>query len=143
VTVDPNDGEPLFDLLQAVRGCRICAAKLPLGPRPIVQIDRGARLLIASQAPGRKAHLSGVPFEDASGDTLRAWLGIDRATFYESGKVAILPRGFCYPGRGRSGDLPPSPECAPLWHARLLRQMPNLALTLVIGRHADEWFRIL
>jgi uracil-DNA glycosylase len=137
VTVDPNDGEPLFDLLQAVRGCRICAAKLPLGPRPIVQIDRGARLLIASQAPGRKAHLSGVPFEDASGDTLRAWLGIDRATFYESGKVAILPRGFCYPGRGRSGDLPPSPECAPLWHARLLRQMPNLALTLVIGRHAQ------
>lgn len=124
-------------LLAEVHACRLCAAHLPLGPRPIVQIGRGAGLLIASQAPGRRAHLSGVPFDDRSGAVLRGWLGLDRARFYDPERVAILPTGFCYPGRGRGGDLPPRPECAPRWHAGLLAAMPELRLTLLIGRHAQ------
>jgi uracil-DNA glycosylase len=124
-------------LLAEVHACRLCAAHLPLGPRPIVQIGRGARLLIASQAPGRRAHLSGVPFDDRSGEVLRGWLGLDRASFYDPERVAILPTGFCYPGRGPGGDLPPRPECAPRWHAGLLAAMPELRLTLLIGRHAQ------
>lgn len=133
-SVDPAS---LADLLSEVRGCKVCNPKLPLGPRPVVQIGRDARLLIAGQAPGRKVHQSGIPFDDPSGDTLRAWLGIDRTTFYDPEKVAILPMAFCYPGRGKSGDLPPPPECAPLWQERLLQHMPNVRLTLVIGRHAQ------
>lgn len=129
---------PLIDLLNEVRHCKVCAHKLPLGPRPVVQIGSGARLLIAGQAPGRKVHLSGIPFDDPSGDTLRAWLGIDRATFYDPEQVAILPMAFCYPGRGRSGDLPPPPECTPLWQAKLLALMPTIELTLVIGHHAQR-----
>lgn len=119
-----------------VAACRLCAAQLPLGPRPIVQIGPGARVLIASQAPGRRAHLSGVPFDDRSGDVLRAWLGLDRATFYDPAQIAILPTGFCYPGPGAGGDLPPRPECAPRWHGRVLAAMPDVRLTLLIGRHA-------
>lgn len=124
-------------LLAEVRRCGLCAAQLPLGPAPIVQVGRGARVLIASQAPGRLAHLSGVPFADRSGDALRRWLGLERAVFYDPERVAILPMGFCYPGRGPGGDLPPRPECAPRWHARLLEAMPALRLVLVIGRHAQ------
>lgn len=127
----------LADLLNEVRQCRVCAAKLPLGPRPVFQIGSNARLLIAGQAPGRKVHQTGIPFDDPSGETLRTWLGIDRATFYDPDKVAILPMAFCYPGRGKSGDLPPTPECAPLWQERLLARMPSIQLTLVIGRHAQ------
>lgn len=124
-------------LCAEVAACRQCAADLPLGPRPIVQIGANARVLIASQAPGRRAHRSGVPFDDRSGDVLRGWLGLDRATFYDPERIAILPTGFCYPGHGPGGDLPPRPECAPRWHARLLAAMPMLRLTLVIGRHAQ------
>ena len=124
-------------LLAEVRRCRTCAAHLPLGPRPILQIGARARILIASQAPGRRAHESGVPFADRAGDTLRHWLGLDRATFYDPEIVAILPLGLCYPGRGPAGDLPPRPECAPRWHARLRALMPALRLTLVLGRHAQ------
>jgi uracil-DNA glycosylase len=102
-----------------------------------VQIGTGARLLIASQAPGRRAHESGVPFADRAGDTLRRWLGLDRDTFYDAEVVAILPIGLCYPGRGPGGDLPPRPECAPRWHARLRALMPEVRLTLVLGRHAQ------
>jgi uracil-DNA glycosylase len=115
----------------------MCAAHLPLGPKPILQIGPRARILIASQAPGRRAHLSGVPFADRAGDTLRQWLGLDRATYYDPEIVAILPIGLCYPGRGRSGDLPPRPECAPRWHAPLCAFMPAIRLTLVLGRHAQ------
>ena len=113
---------------------RPCAHKRPLGPRPIVQIGSEAKLLIASQAPGRKVHQTGAPFDDPSGDTLRAWLGVDRTTFYDPSQIAILPMAFCYPGYSRHGDLPPSPECAPLWRARLLALIPKVELTLVVGQ---------
>jgi uracil-DNA glycosylase len=120
-----------------VRRCRICAAHLPLGPKPIIQIGARARILIASQAPGRRAHETGVPFADRAGDTLRHWLGLDRATFYDPEVVAILPIGLCYPGRGPGGDLPPRPECSPCWHERLRAVMPAIRLTLLVGRHAQ------
>jgi uracil-DNA glycosylase len=132
----------LSELAQALalaRRCRLCADDLPLGPRPILQIGSRARLLIVSQAPGRRAHLSGVPFDDRSGDTLRGWLGLERADFYDPERVAILPVGLCYPGRGAGGDLPPRRVCAPLWHERLVALMPELSLILPIGRHAQEW----
>lgn len=115
----------------------MCAAHLPLGPKPIVQIGPRARILIASQAPGRRAHESGVPFDDRTGDNLRRWLGLDPARFYDPDMVAILPMGLCYPGRGRSGDLPPRAECAPRWHTRLCALMPAIGLTVVLGRHAQ------
>ena len=129
--------EGLSELLDQVRACGACAHKLQMGPRPVLQVSAQARILIAGQAPGRKVHQTGIPFNDPSGKTLRNWLGVDRTTFYDPKKIAILPMAFCYPGRGRSGDLPPSSECAPLWRERLLAQMPNLRLTIVIGRHAQ------
>lgn len=132
-----NTSLPL--LVQEVRNCRICAADLPHGPRPVLQIDERARILIASQAPGRRVHANGIPFDDVSGDRLRAWMGIDRPTFYDLARVAILPMGFCYPGTGRSGDLPPRTECAPAWRARLLACLPNLRLTIAVGRFAQAW----
>lgn len=126
----------LHNLLTQVRACTLCAAHLPLGPRPVLQMHSTARLLIAGQAPGRKVHASGIPFDDASGERLRAWLGISRNTFYDAAQVAILPMGFCYPGTGKAGDLPPRPECAPVWRGALLAQLENLQLTLVIGQYA-------
>lgn len=126
-----------FDsLVKEVRGCRICEAHLAAGPRPIIQIHPNARLLIAGQAPGRKVHESGTPFDDASGNRLRDWMGITRDVFYDAKSVAILPMGFCYPGTGKSGDLPPRKECAPAWRERLLAYLPKLELTLVIGQYA-------
>jgi len=130
---------PLAELLDEVRQCTLCAGQLPLGPRPVVQVGPTARILIAGQAPGRRVHASGVPFDDPSGERLRAWMGVDSATFYDARRVAILPMGFCYPGTGASGDLPPRAECAPTWRQRLLASMPNIALTLVIGRYAQSW----
>lgn len=126
-------------LLAEVRACTLCAAELPLGPRPVLQAHPAARILIAGQAPGRKVHASGVPFDDVSGDRLRAWLGVTREAFYDPRQFAILPMGFCYPGTGRSGDLPPRPECAPAWRARLLRGLRHVQLTLVIGQYAQAW----
>lgn len=126
-------------LLCEVRACRHCAAHLPLGPRPVLQAHPAARLLIAAQAPGRKVHASGVPFDDASGDRLRDWMGVTREMFHDATRTAILPMGFCYPGAGRSGDLPPRPECAPLWRERLLRGLERIELTLVIGRYAHAY----
>ncbi len=126
-------------LLAEVRACTLCAEHLPYGPRPVLQVHPDARILIAGQAPGRKVHESGVPFEDASGDRLREWMGVDRQTFYDPAKVAILPMGFCYPGTGKSGDLPPRPECAPAWREKLLASLPDVQLTLVIGRYAQEY----
>lgn len=123
-------------LLTDVRGCTLCTKHLPLGPRPIVQLQPSAQILIAGQAPGRKVHETGIPFNDASGDRLRSWLGISREVFYDAQQVAILPMGFCFPGTGKSGDLPPRPECAPAWRAQLLSQLRNIKLTLVIGRYA-------
>ncbi len=124
-------------LLAEIRACRICAAHLPLGPRPVVQASATSRLLIVSQAPGRKVHETGIPFNDPSGDRLRDWLGIDRDTFYDAGKIAIAPMGFCFPGTGKGGDLPPRPECAPAWHPRLFPLLTRVRLTLAIGQYAQ------
>lgn len=129
----------LIPLMDEVRACTVCQAQLPLSPRPIFQLHPEARILIASQAPGRRAHLSGVPFDDASGERLRAWLGVSRAEFYAPRHFAILPMGLCYPGRGKSGDLPPRRECAPAWRAPLLAGLTSLELTLVIGQYAQAW----
>ena len=131
--------ESLDALLVRVRACQLCAAHLPLGPRPVLQAATGARILIAGQAPGRKVHASGIPFDDASGERLRAWMGISRTPFYDPHQVAILPMGFCYPGMGRSGDLPPRPECAPAWRQPLLDHLPAVQLTLVMGHYALAW----
>lgn len=129
----------LQGLLREVRACTICAAHLPLPPRPVLQAGAAARILIAGQAPGRKVAASGVPFDDASGDRLRAWMGIDKAAFHDPDFIAILSMGFCYPGTGASGDLPPRPECAATWRERLLEQLPSIELTLVIGTYAQAW----
>ena len=124
-------------LASEVRACRVCA-DLPLGPRPILRVSRTATLLIASQAPGTKVHVSGTPWTDASGDRLRGWLGMEKDAFYDGARVAILPMGLCYPGRyAQGGDLPPRPACAPLWRGRLLALMPQLRLTLLVGSYAQ------
>ncbi len=130
----------LTSLLTEVRACTLCADHLPLGPRPIVQIHSSAKILIAGQAPGRRVHETGVPFNDVSGDRLREWLGIAREVFHDLRQVAILPMGFCFPGTGRSGDLPPRPECAPAWRTALLSHLKNLKLTLVIGQYAQAYY---
>lgn len=131
--------ESFTQLLRSVRDCRICEESLPLGPRPVLQIDPRARILIAGQAPGRRVHESGIPFDDPSGDRLREWLGISRETFYDPTKIAILPMGFCYPGTGKSGDLPPRPECPEAWRVELLQAIRHIELTLVIGIYAQRW----
>lgn len=125
----------LARLLADVRACEVCAADLPCGPRPVVHAHRGARLMIIGQAPGRRVHETGIAWNDPSGDRLRAWLGLDKDVFYGEG-VALMPMGFCYPGTGASGDLPPRPECAPLWHRPLLDALPNVELTLLLSRYA-------
>ncbi|WP_295877700.1 uracil-DNA glycosylase family protein [uncultured Zhongshania sp.] len=132
--------ETLPALLSAVRDCQLCAEHLPLGPRPIVIANASARLLIIGQAPGTRVHESGIPWNDPSGDRLRQWLAIDRDQFYSDTRLAIMPMGFCYPGKGRSGDLPPRKECAPQWHARLLAQMPAVDLVLLIGQYAQNYY---
>lgn len=131
--------ETLQELLDAIRTCQICAAHLPLGPRPVLHVSRTARLLIASQAPGTRVHETGQSFNDASGDRLRGWMGIDRATFYDSSRIALVPMGLCYPGRlPQGGDCPPRPECAPQWRERIMAQMPDIRLTLVVGSYAQQ-----
>jgi uracil-DNA glycosylase len=135
IAVDRATGK----LLRQVRACDLCAAFLPAGPRPVLQVHADARILIAGQAPGSKVHKTGIPFDDASGDRLRDWMGIDKAIFYDPTLIAMLPMGFCYPGTGKSGDLPPRPECAAKWRARLLARMPSIELTLVIGKYALDW----
>ena len=129
----------LESLLAEVRACTLCSEHLPYGPRPVLQARPAARILIAGQAPGRKVHESGAPFDDASGDRLRNWLGVSRETFYDADIVAILPMGFCYPGTGKSGDLPPRPECAPAWRRQLLARLKKIELTLVIGQYAQSY----
>jgi uracil-DNA glycosylase len=126
-------------LVDEVRNCQLCAKYLPLGPRPVLQVHSSARILIVGQAPGSKVHQTGIPFDDPSGDRLREWMGIDKKTFYDATRIAILPMGFCYPGTGKSGDLPPRPECAIAWREKLLACMPNIQLTLVIGQYAQAW----
>ena len=137
MTIVPS--QALAPLLKQVRACAICSAHLPLGPRPVLQVSARAKILIAGQAPGRRVHESGVLFDDASGDRLREWMGVERISFYDDSQIAILPMGFCYPGAGTSGDLPPRRECAPAWRTPLMAQMERVELTLVIGAYALAW----
>lgn len=133
--------ESLADACAAAAACTVCAADLPHGPRPVFRVHPDARLLIVGQAPGSKVHASGVPWDDPSGDRLRAWLALPPETFYDVRQVAIMPSGFCYPGRNpRGGDLPPRPECAPLWHPRLRPHLKSIRLTLLVGQYAQALF---
>lgn len=128
----------LEELVRTARACRVCAADLPLGPRPVLRARATARLLIVGQAPGTRVHETGIPWNDPSGERLRDWLAVDRATFYDESRIAIVPMGLCYPGRdARGGDRPPRPECAPLWHPPLIAALPAVELTLLIGRYAQ------
>lgn len=127
-------------LIQEIKNCQICAEHLPLGPRPVVSIHPEARIIIIGQAPGTKVHASGIPWDDQSGKRLRQWLNVDNSTFYDPSKFAIVPMGFCYPGKGKSGDLPPRPECAPQWHGKLLDLMPGIDLFLLIGQYAQSYY---
>ena len=134
-------GRALASLLREIRACRVCAAHLPLGPRPVLRAKASARLLIIGQAPGTKVHESGIPWNDRSGDRLRDWLQLDREDFYDESRVAIVPMGFCYPGVDKNGgDRPPRKECAPLWHDRVMRRLPNIALTLLVGSYAQAYY---
>lgn len=128
-------------LLTEVRACTLCHDHLPLGPRPIVRIKPSASILIIGQAPGTKVHETGVPWNDPSGDRLRDWMQVDRDIFYDEARIAIMPMGFCYPGRNpKGGDAPPRPECAPTWHDRLLAHLPDLSLTLLVGSYAQKHY---
>ena len=127
-------------LLADVRACQECECHLAHGPRPVIRAHSAARVLIIGQAPGAKVHESGVPWQDASGRQLREWLRMDEATFYNEKRVALMPMGFCYPGKGKSGDLPPRPECAPLWHERLRKRLKQVRLTLLIGQYSQAYY---
>lgn len=135
-----RDVATLEALLAAVRACRACEGELPLGPRPVLQASATARVLVVGQAPGARVHASGIPWDDASGARLRDWMGIDADAFYDASRVAIIPMGFCYPGRGESGDRPPRRECRELWLGRLLAKLPHVELTLLVGEHAQRHF---
>lgn len=127
-------------LLSEISACTVCTAHLPLIPRPVVSASPTSKILIIGQAPGTKVHASGIPWNDASGKRLREWMGVDSETFYNTSNIAIVPMGFCYPRKGSSGDLPPRPECAPLWHQLLLHQMKEIQLTLLIGQYAQRYY---
>ena len=135
----PDPARELDALLREIRACRLCEAHLPLGPRPVLAASASARLLIVSQAPGARVHETGIPWNDASGRRLREWLQLDEATFYDAQRVAIVPMGFCYPGRAGSGDAPPRPECRATWHPRLLPLLREVQFTLSIGQYAQAW----
>ncbi len=130
----------LSGLLHEVRACTVCAPYLPYPPRPVLRAESSARLLIVGQAPGRRVHETGIPWNDPSGDRLREWMQVPREVFYDESRIAIIPTGFCYPGKGPSGDLPPRPECAPLWHPRLRAALPKIRLTLLIGSYAQAYY---
>ncbi|MEQ9447328.1 MAG: uracil-DNA glycosylase family protein [Rhodospirillaceae bacterium] len=131
----------LVKILKETRACTLCAKELPLGPRPVLRAKAGARLLIIGQAPGTKVHESGVPWNDRSGDRLREWLDLDSEAFYDENRVAIVPMGFCYPGRdAKGGDLPPRKECAPTWHPRILPLLTKIELTLLVGSYAQAFY---
>lgn len=137
---EQQENKKVSDLLKEMRACRMCANFLPNEPRPILQASENSKLLIIGQAPGSKVQQTGVPWNDASGKNLREWLQISETVFYDANQVALMPLGFCYPGKGASGDLPPRSECAPLWHQRLLEVMPSIKLTLLIGSYAQNYY---
>lgn len=127
-------------LLAGVRECRACEAQLPLGPRPVLQAGEAARILVVGQAPGARVHATGIPWDDPSGERLRAWMGVEKDVFYDESRIAIIPMGYCYPGRGKSGDKPPRRECATLWLEQLLARLPRIELTVLIGLYAQRHF---
>ena len=130
----------LEKLTQEIRACTICKDHLPFEPKPVLRPSRTAKIIIVGQAPGTKVHNTGIPWNDPSGDKLREWMGVDRDIFYDDVKIAIMPTGFCYPGKGKSGDLPPRPECAPTWHPQLLKLMPQIELMLLIGMYSQKYY---
>lgn len=130
----------LDPLLSEIRACRHCEPHLPLGANPVIQAHQEAKLLIIGQAPGTRVHHSSIPWNDPSGDRLREWLGLDKTQFYDAKHIAIMPMGLCYPGKGRSGDLPPRKECAPMWHQKVLEALPNIGMTLLIGQYAQRYY---
>ena len=130
----------LRNLLAKVRQCRHCEPHLLLGANPVLSAETSARILIIGQAPGTRVHETGVPWNDPSGDRLRHWMGLDKSVFYDASRIAIVPMGFCYPGKGKSGDLPPRPECAPLWHDQIMNLLPEITLTLLVGSYAQNYY---
>ncbi len=128
--------QPLLKILEEARACKVCASSLPLGPKPLLAADPASRILIIGQAPGKATHLAGIPWKDRSGDRLRGWLGVTAEQFYDPTRIAVVPRGFCYPGSGATGDLPPRPECGPLWHPRILPLLNQVRLTVLLGSFA-------
>lgn len=126
-------------LLKEVRNCTLCADNIP-APNPVLRAAASARVLVVGQAPGTRVHASGIPWDDLSGQRLRSWMGVSAEQFYDDRQIAIIPMGFCYPGKGRSGDLPPRPECATTWHQRLLAELPNICCTLLIGQYAQRYY---
>jgi len=130
----------LIDVLTQIRQCHLCEPELPFGANPVIQAHQDARILIIGQAPGLRVHETTVPWNDPSGERLRSWLQIDSEVFYDATKIAIMPMGFCYPGKGNSGDLPPRIECAPQWHQKVLEQLPQIKLTLLIGQYAQNYY---
>ncbi|MCE3295012.1 MAG: uracil-DNA glycosylase family protein [Crocinitomicaceae bacterium] len=128
------------DLLTEIRGCSLCQEFLPHGTRPVFAAGHKSKIIIIGQAPGRIVHGTGIPWDDKSGDNLRNWMGVDHTTFYNPELIALIPMGFCYPGTGKSGDLPPRRECAPLWHKKLLDLMPEVKLTLLVGQYAQNYY---
>jgi uracil-DNA glycosylase len=141
MSASPARPPALGRLLKDARACAVCAAHLPLGPRPVLRAKAGARVIIVGQAPGTRVHETGIPWNDASGKRLREWLALDDETFYDDSRIAIVPMGFCYPGvLPRGGDAPPRPECAPLWHPPLRAALPNIGLTLLVGQYAQKFY---
>ena len=130
---------PLVNLVDEIRRCTLCA-DLPLGPNPVLRVSESARILIIGQAPGTRVHATGIPWNDPSGDRLREWMAVDRDTFYDQSRIAIVPMGLCYPGKGKSGDLPPRKECAPQWHGELFAHLPEVKLTLLVGQYAQRYY---
>lgn len=127
-------------LLQQIRACNVCEKYLEWGVNPVMTASKQSKLVIVGQAPGRIVHRTGIPWNDKSGENLRNWMGVDDAVFYDPQVTALMPMGFCYPGTGKSGDLPPRPECAPLWHDRLLQHMPQVELVLLVGQYAQQYY---
>jgi uracil-DNA glycosylase len=136
----PNTPADLDEIVRQARACRLCEQHLPHEPRPVLRAASSARILIVGQAPGRKVHETGIPWNDPSGDLLRTWLRLDRDAFYDETRIAIIPTGLCYPGTEKGADLPPRPECAPFWHPSLRAALPNIRLTLLIGRYAQAYY---
>ncbi|MDN3608804.1 uracil-DNA glycosylase family protein [Vibrio ostreicida] len=130
----------LENLLHQIHQCRLCEPHLPLGANPVIQANSNAKLLIIGQAPGTRVHNTSIPWNDPSGERLRGWLQLSSDEFYDPEKIAIMPIGFCYPGKGKNGDLPPRKECAPLWHDKVLAELPNITMTLLVGQYAQNYY---